>query len=418
VRNFLRNSGMKDGAAIESKMVSNSIEKAQRRVEEHNFGIRRRLLEYDEVMNEQRKLIYDLRQRILEWRDTRETLMGWIEDTVALEVERLGGAEDPPPAEVAAQLAAWAKTRFDTQINVTELEGQYRSKMEEVIIAAVKAEYEKREKDFGQVTIPLTKVVSYSADELMLTGEARVEMVRKKVSEYANVPLERVQPTENPCFSEAWVPIEPAAPVLFNPQEVLEGRAPSLVHSPQQMLAMRKLEHDLLLNIIDDKWKSHLQDMDALREGIHLRGYAQKDPKLEYKREGFDKFMEMFSNMKEQATQVMFQIQMKKEIESMEVAKVWNEDEAKTVHADAGSVFDSMSVPEAVPAGGMSEGGEAVQAASEHGGSDVRAVGTIRGEKVTQPNDPCPCGSGKKFKKCHGRMGGDQEIAGKARVGG
>src|SRR6185295_12941954 len=116
VRGFLVASGMKDGVPLESRMVSRSIEKAQRRVEEHHFGTRKRLLEYDEVNNEQRKLVYNLRQKILESRELKETMMDWIEDVIALAVEREVGIQDPPPPTALLNLSNWAKRKFLVEI--------------------------------------------------------------------------------------------------------------------------------------------------------------------------------------------------------------------------------------------------------------------------------------------------------------
>jgi preprotein translocase subunit SecA len=187
--------------------------------------------------------------------------------------------------------------------------------------------------------------------------------------------------------------------VEVNREYIAEGKLPTNVEVIRHERKMRLLERFLMLDIIDSKWKDHLHNMDVLRDGIYLRGYAQKDPKLEYKREGFDLFLEMFNSMKEQAADLVFRMQVSEEVEKQEVASVWNEEQAQATHAEAKSAFEGQ------PAG--APGGSAEMAAqSEHGGSDVKAVSTIRntGKKIG-PNEPCPCGSGKKFKKCHGMFG-------------
>src|SRR6185295_5947423 len=135
------------------------------------------------------------------------------------------------------------------------------------------------------------------------------------------------------------------------------GQLPSTVRVPVKERKMRLLERFLMLDIIDTKWKNNLHDMDTLREGIYLRGYAQKDPKLEYKREGFALFEEMFTSMKEQATDMIMKMQVSEEVEKQEVASVWNEDQAQTIHQEASSAFSGApqpGVPNAPPAGGGS----------------------------------------------------------------
>src|SRR5947207_3951220 len=145
VRNFLKASGMKDGVPLESRMVSRSIEKAQRRVEEHHFGTRKRLLEYDEVMNEQRKLVYGLRQKALESRELRETMESWIEDVVALAVER-ECPENPPQPEQLLKLTEWAKRKFLVEMTVPELSNKSPEELEDLLFERVKASYEEKDK--------------------------------------------------------------------------------------------------------------------------------------------------------------------------------------------------------------------------------------------------------------------------------
>jgi preprotein translocase subunit SecA len=361
-------------------MVSRSIEKAQRRVEEHHFGVRRRLLEYDEVMNEQRKLVYSLRQKILEWQELRETMLGWIEDVAALAVEREAGGEEPPGADAVRRMVMWARRKFLVELPLPELEGRSSSELEERIIARVKEVYAEREKEFGEVTIPQPRLIHYTAEEMALAGEARTAMVKAKLAEALEVP---------------------PAQVPLDEQALAAGNLPTMVECPKQVRKMRLLERFIMLDMIDSKWKDHLHNMDVLREGIYLRSYAQKDPKIEYKREGFEIFVEMFSSMKEQASDIILKAQPTADVEQQKVESVWNEDQAQTIKEEAKSAFA------AAPEGGTTGGSAEMQAHSEHGGEQVKAVATIRrtGRKVL-PNDPCPCGSGKKYKKCCGRYGG------------
>ena len=382
VRNFLRASGMKDGVPLESKMVSRSIEKAQRRVEEHHFGTRKRLLEYDSVMNEQRKLVYGLRQKILEARELKETMLDWIEDVVAMAVQRECGTEEPPPSEALINLANWTKRKFTVEFTEKELVDKSSEEIEALLLARILKAYENKDAALGEAEVFKEKALRYSDEELKLPPAELVGIVKKRMGEVLH--------------------IEPAK-VEFDITHLKDGtQVPGMIRVPAQERKMRLLERFLLLDIIDTKWKDHLHSMDTLREGIYLRGYAQKDPKLEYKREGFALFEEMFNAMKEQASDMVLKIQVSEEIEKQEVASVWNEDEAKTIHEEAGSAFSSGTAAE-----GASGGSAQMAAQSEHGGAEIKPVETIRKTvREPGPNETCPCGSGKKYKKCHGPMGG------------
>ena len=390
VRNFLRASGMKDGVPLESRMVSRSIEKAQLRVEEHHFGTRKRLLEYDEVMNEQRKLIYSLRQKALESRELKETMTDWVEDVISLAVDRESGEENPPSPEALLKLVDWAKRKFLVELTVQELSNHSLEEVEEIILKGVKAAYDQKDLAHGEMTTFREQPLYYTPEELALPPDDLRKVVESKI---------------------AALKIDPAN-LEFNGSQRADGTVvPTLLKIPQPNRKMRLLERFLLLDIIDNKWKDHLHSMDSLREGIYLRGYAQKDPKLEYKREGFELFAEMFTSMKEQATDLILKMQISQEVEKQEVPSVWNEAEQQTTHEDAGSAF-SGTAPVAPPppdSGSAPGAGSAEMAAqSEHGGAQLKAVETIKktGREIG-PNEPCPCGSNKKYKKCHGRFGGD-----------
>ncbi len=388
VRNFLRASGMKDGVPLESRMVSRSIEKAQRRVEEHHFGTRKRLLDYDQVMNEQRKLVYSLRQKVLESKELQETMISWVEDVVSLAVEREAGVENPLPQEAVMNLCAWAKRVFLLELMPNEISNQGSEDVEEYILKRIRKAYELRDQELGEIEIYKEKGLTYTPEELKLPPEQLLEVVRAKMAAAIGVP---------------------ATSFELDAEKLATGMLPSNVRIPLKERKMRLLERFLLLDIIDSKWKDHLQNMDVLREGIYLRGYAQKDPKIEYKREGFELFQEMFTSMKEQASNMIFKAQVGTEVEKQEVASVWNEEEAQTIHAEASSAFSAPAPQAGVPAAPATGGSAEMAAQSEHGGSKIKAVETIRRtQREAMPNDPCPCGSGRKFKKCCGRYGTDQ----------
>jgi preprotein translocase subunit SecA len=303
VRNFLRASGMKDGQPLESRMVSRSIEKAQRRVEEHHFGTRKRLLEYDEVMNEQRKLVYSLRQKVLEARELKETMREWVEDVIALAVDKECGGENPPPADALQSLCNWAKRKFLLELTPQDLANKTIDEVEDFIEKKVFESYEAKDNSLGEIDLPKdVGTFSVPLADIDFKPEDSIESVMKRVAE-------KITP---PPGSELEARIE-------------DGAMKGVIKVKVRERKMRLLERFLLLDIIDTKWKNHLRDMDTLREGIYLRSYAQKDPKLEYKREGFDLFEEMFNSMKEQASDMVLKMQVSEEVEKQEVASVWGD---------------------------------------------------------------------------------------------
>ncbi len=407
VRNFLKASGMKDGVPLESRMVSRSIEGAQRKVEEHHFGTRKRLLEYDEVMNEQRKLIYSLRQKVLESRELKETMTSWLEDVVDMAVERECDDGNATP-EALLKLSEWAKRKFLLELTVPELNNKTPEEIEELITKRVKASYEEKDAALGEAVIEKEKGIRFTDEEVKLPPDQMADVVRKKLAEAMGVD---------------------ASNINLDLEKLQMGMLPNSVHVPVKERKMRLIERFLLLDIIDGKWKDHLHSMDTLRDGIYLRGFAQKDPKLEYKREGFELFQEMFLSMKEQSTDMLLKMQMSEEVENQEVASVWNEEQAQATHAEAGSMFAPNQTQTVSGAQAEMGAGSAEMAAqSEHGGEKLKPVESIRKtEREPGPNDPCPCGSGKKYKKCHGPLGGwdgkheqrgAREHKGEAKIGG
>jgi preprotein translocase subunit SecA len=374
VKRFLRASGMKDGVPLESGMVSRAIEKAQRRVEEHHFGVRKRLLEYDEVMNKQRTLIYGLRQQVLESRDLRAVMLGWIEDTAVLAAEREMKGQDRLPVAGAAVLSAWARKLSNLEISPDDLTELNQKAVEDKLIDRLTAHYAAREDELGEGTFAKVERLHYTAEERKLPPAELAAAVRKKLSQIVGVEEKEIN------FGEA---------------DVTAGLLPSAAEKKITLPLMRMIEHDVMLGQIDSNWVEHLRNMDILRDGIYLRGYAQKDPKREYEREGYGMFMDMFGALKERAGEAVFRVQVDEKGGRRELQSVYNEDAAQTQKAEAQSAFDGKA--------------QQVAAKSEHGGADLKPTETIRREQPhVAPNDPCPCGSGKKFKKCHLRSGGWQ----------
>jgi preprotein translocase subunit SecA len=294
IQRIMERLGMEEGEPIEHKLVTRAIGTAQKRVETHNFEIRKHLLEYDDVMNKQREIIYGMRRQILDGESQQETIEEWIADTLAGTLETYApGSSHPEDWDVPGLAEALFRT-FDVRIppaHFTEVAS--REGLEEFTTAEVGKRRESREQELGS--------------ELM-----------------------------------------------------------------------RALERHVMLIVIDAQWKDHLLSIDHLKEGIGLRGYGQRDPLTEYKREAFDLFQAMVDRVKEAVVERLFKVQVERE----------SQVEMPTVTA----MRDVQEVRGDMPARGDVGGGTAVPSRP--------APRTPMGEKVGR-NDPCPCGSGKKYKKCH-----------------
>ena len=272
--------GVEEGEQIEHKMLSSAIEKAQQKIESNNFGIRKNLLEYDQVMNEQREIIYEERRRVLDGENMRDSIFHMINDYVENIVDMVISADQD----------------YD-EWNLAELNLTIHN------------------------TIPMAPVT-----------EEDVKDISQK--ELKHLLKERA--------TKAY--------------EAKESEFPEPEH-------IREIERVILLKVIDAKWMDHIDDMDQLRQGIGLQAYGQRDPKVEYKMIGYDMFDHMTKSITEDTIRALFHVKIEQKVEREQVAKVTgtNKDE-----------------------------------------SAVRAP-KKRAEKKVYPNDPCPCGSGKKYKQCCGR---------------
>ncbi|EHU5002520.1 TPA: preprotein translocase subunit SecA [Vibrio vulnificus] len=297
-------SGMEEGEAIESKMLSRSIEKAQRKVEGRNFDIRKQLLEYDDVANDQRKVVYELRDELMSVDDISDM----IEHN---RVDVLQGVIDEyiPPQSLE---------------DMWDLEGlQERLKNDFDIDAPVKQWLEEDDKLYE-------------------------EALREKV-------------------------IDTAVEVYKAKEEVVGAQV------------LRNFEKSVMLQTLDTLWKEHLAAMDHLRQGIHLRGYAQKNPKQEYKRESFELFEGLLETLKSDVVMILskVRVQQQEEVERMEAQRRAQAEEAarraQAQHASAQS-----------------------QLADDSDEGHHQPV--VRDERKVGRNEPCPCGSGKKYKQCHGQI--------------
>ncbi len=310
----MRSLKIPEGEAIEAKMVTRSIENAQRKVEARNFDIRKQLLEYDDVANDQRKVIYSQRNELLETSDISPTIAAIRSDVLGAAVR-----EFVPPETVEEQ---W------------DLAGLERRLEADFFMAAPVKEWVEKDE-----TLDSEKIV--------------VRVIEKAAEDY----------------EAKFAPVE---------KEVLH-----------------QYERAVMLQSIDTHWREHLASLDYLRQGIHLRGYAQKQPKQEYKREAFELFGAMLDSIKRQVTQHLMAVQIRSQAE-VEEAERRAEEAAQAVknvqyhHAD----YDQALAPEAA------QGGEAAAPASD----DPAAQPFVRSTQKVGRNDPCPCGSGKKYKNCHGKL--------------
>jgi preprotein translocase subunit SecA len=309
----MRMVGMKEEDAIQDRMVTKQILNAQRKVEAQNFDFRKNVLEFDDVANDQRKVIYEQRNELLDSETVGETIAS-IRTDVFTELVRRYVPRDS----------------IDEQWNITGLENE---------LAA----------EFG-----------------LQLGLQRWLEEREEVD--ANDVLEQVLS---------------GADRMFREKEAMIGSE-----------VMRGLEKHVMLSVLDNGWKEHLASMDYLRQGIYLRGYAQKQPKQEFKREAFELFEGMLERIKHEIVQLLARVRIRSEDEVAAMEQQQREQAEAQARA--------MQFQHAEAAGFAP--GEAEGEASPHPLPPPSQMPVHReGPKVGR-NDPCPCGSGKKYKHCHGRV--------------
>ncbi|MFQ5653174.1 MAG: preprotein translocase subunit SecA [Planctomycetota bacterium] len=305
VSSLLKRFGMDEGVDITHPMVTRAIERAQKKVEARNFEIRKSLLDYDEVMDHQRKLIYSLRDRVLVSEDLPGLLLQHFGEVAAGRVDALIG-EDPDEEEGLDELREWLRDRYGLEVEPAALNGAPPPSIVEGIV-----------------------------------GRYRVMLEGKRNA---------------------------AGPEAFD-----------------------RLLHYILLTGVDDKWKDHLHAMDQLRAGIGLRGYAQVDPTVEYKREGYQMFSQMLMALKEDTTALIprIRVQLDEEDAEKRLASRWQ-----------GSALSSSQLSQQ-----FSDHGDRMEAGIQGSMREQRIIEPIRNKEAKiGRNDPCPCGSGKKYKKCCGSV--------------
>ena len=304
--------GLEEGEVITHSMITRSIERAQKKVEARNFGIRKHLLEYDDVMNKQREIIYDRRNKALRGGDMRAQVMERLEEYVEYLTD-VYTADSPHSDEWN-----WA--------------GLSNEAMNTLMVDI---------RDLEKSDIPLTPEAL--EEELLVKAKENIE--RK----------------ENYLGTEM----------------------------------MKNLERFAVLRVIDEHWKNHLFDIDQVKEGINLRAYGQKDPLLEYKKEAFELFLDMLEEINKETLRTVYRFTPAGEIAPVNVVRARN---VQTTHDDT-SGMGFAGVPVAGDGGGR---GPNVSPDGRHASQTGKQAPVVVGEKIGR-NDPCHCGSGKKYKKCHGR---------------
>ena len=308
MRGFMQTIGLETGEAIEHRVVNNAIEKAQRKVEGHNFDIRKNLLEFDDVANDQRQVIYQQRRDLMVDDDISDTIAAIRGEIV---YDLIG--QYVPPQSLEEQ---W------------DLEG---------------------------------------LEQALQTEFASAQPVRRWLD-------------EDDALNEESL----GARILA---QIEEEYATKERNWTAQGVDMRLVEKQLMLQILDQRWKEHLASMDYLRQSIHLRAYAQKQPKQEYKRESFELFQALLHNIKRDVVKLLSRVQ----IETP--AAVEQEERRRREEAEKRMRFshDQSSA--------LGDGSDR----SEQGGQSAKAIPFVRGERKIGRNERCPCGSGLKFKHCHGK---------------
>jgi preprotein translocase subunit SecA len=305
---WMKRFGMKEDEALEDRMISRQIEKAQRKVEQHNFDIRKNLLEYDDVANDQRKVIYRQRDELLEGDDVSATVIDIRDDVVEGLVRRYVPADS-----------------IDEQWDIAGLERELES-------------------EFG------------------MSGSIKHWLEEQHEADASTV-LDHVRS----MFTD-----------LFQAKEKQVG--------PE---TMRQLEKHIMLSVVDNAWKEHLASMDYMRQGIYLRGYAQQDPKQAFKRESFTLFQQMLGRIKSEVTQMLARI------------RIRSEEEVAAMEAEQQRMAERLQRQMSASGGGAPAGGVLGLEATEQVALSQEPASS--GPKVGR-NDPCPCGSGKKYKHCHGQL--------------
>jgi preprotein translocase subunit SecA len=333
-KRLLQMAGMKEGEVIESGMLTRQIEKAQRKVESHNFDIRKQLLLFDDVANDQRKVVYQQRTEIMGTEDLSAAIRGIMEEAVGVQIDQAmpkhGSAADWDMQGLSDSLARDFNASVDPKPWVAQEPELEEEALRKRIVAAVDDAYQ-------------AKVARTGGD------------------------------------------------------------------------IMRHIEKEVMLKMLDQHWREHLAAMDYLRQGIHLRGYAQKDYRFEYKREAFELFATMLDRVKFETVSLLAKIEIRtaEEVEReeqerrqriMRALEAQHAEAQSILSADGAGAGEPAAEPSFVPLPGALPSTPIAGARPlPHPVPDAQGT-FVRGERKVGRNEPCPCGSGKKFKHCHGTL--------------
>jgi len=341
--------GFEEGEMIEHNMISNSIERAQKKVEENNFGIRKRLIEYDDVMNQQRNVIYAKR---------RHALMG----------ERIGVDITNMIYDTAESIVLDARDVMD-----------YGALEQDVMqIFAI-------EMPFDEDTFRATKEEKLSN----MLAEAAIDSFKRrmdKLTTTANPVIQQVYKDKGAMYENILIPITDGKKVYniaVNLRKAAETESKEVI---------KEFEKRMVLYVIDDEWKEHLRQLDDLKQSVQNASYEQKDPLLIYKLESFNIFRQMLDNFNRRAIAILLRGQIHQQqpdaVQQAQAARRMDMSKYRT---------QKDAVQHAAQASGQA-------AAAGRDTREMQRPEPLRVEKKPRPNDPCPCGSGKKYKQCHGRL--------------
>jgi preprotein translocase subunit SecA len=329
---YMERMGLEEGQELEHPLLNRSIEQAQKRVEQHNFQIRKRTLEYDDVMNKQREIIYGFRNEIIHAEDVRDRLMDIMEEVVIQKVEEFTSADNDHNEWKVRSLSDWVNLNFPLGIPEAEFLKAAQSSQEEPVEGSV----------YDGLSAAQFGVCKFIAEHVRKAYELKISF-------------------ENP-------------------------------------VALREVERYTILNAIDKLWQEHLYEMDSLRYSIGLRAHGQRDPLIEYKAEAFKIFEELMVNIKTEICHNIF-----RSASSLLAFENFLRNMPQSTSHQSTSAFGGTAPPKAdpnaPPKDGSPKGSDIV---SEAAAAAEKAKPKRAGPKVGR-NDPCPCGSGKKFKHCCGK---------------
>ncbi len=405
IRGLMERLGMEEDVPIEHKWVTKAVENAQKKVEGSNFDTRKNVLEYDDVMNQQRKTIYALRRQILTGRYAPElteeekkagkepqvptTSGDWtidklkedmredLTDRITHAMEAI--AIDEKAGTLPAELTPWRILRQEIWRQTGALcdlerryDGDQKELIEYIIDEVAKSQVQQRERLYDLCDTLIGAIIDQHCTEEH-EDDWDMDALQAGLSEQFNTELtfKRKDTSRQQIAQEVWEQVE----------KRIDEREEELTRP-----FMLYFSRHFYLEEIDSLWIEHLRIMEQLREGIGLRGYGQKDPKKEYKKEGFDLFGQMLDHIQRNAAEKIFRVVIEREDEIPEMKQKQRRMNAVHPAADGSS-----------PYGDAAEGGQQVEKQK-----------TVRRDKPkVGRNDPCPCGSGKKYKKCHGRPGAE-----------